>query len=966
MDADNDGLINIHELQLGTALNLFDSDGDRLADSLEGIWELDPLAFNAHLAQLANSHDGSFSLWKTGFDTSEGYISGPLHTQQNWRASDTVQLSQQQARMVDTYGQQNYFERYFGVGETRELWLSFRAALLPGSLPNPLELNEPAVALWGSGQPNTISIWQPNTQEWASFPTTGDTTVWNDYLMQLDYQAQEWMLLQNGQVIARSIPFKDDDLVTLSRFKALQSGSSIHGAPSSRSAYFDDFQLSNTEPAGLDFDQDGLLNSLERNLQSDLFATDTDSDGLPDPWEYQFGLNLLENDAEQDADADLMTNYAEFVRGQDPSIADENQDGFPDGQPIPGTVFMQQWDLRYDPNRHNIDHIERPDSKDTIALNQLAWDAGFITLDNSVGRRIRGYITAPVTGTYQFWLYGNDFAEFWLSPNASPIDSKRIAFNSMRNFEDAYEEFAGQCSQLIQLQAGERYYFELFHHGNAIRNYFAVAWKYGSLAQASIIESEYLSSFVWDPADLDDDALSDEKERLYGLDPLSNVGIHGRLGDFDGDGWSNFWELQRGSDPSVRNPYPKRDRSELFPQVEFVDTHALDKWTLTNIGHLHQIDAFEQGNNTVHIAATGKHVHNFAYAYQQLNTPFKITTQLQYTYCEDTYAEAGIKIRGSLAHRSAYYDLSFSPDGRISSRIRPKTADNHKNLHNVYNGHHSKVWLRVEYDGSILTSAYSYDQVQWFELDRQVLNWNNQLYVGLAATSLDPLEVIGAQFDNITIDQDSDRDGLWDAEEAALGTDPLLADTDGDGYSDFDEVKQLDSDPLVFDGMTIGELVANQSGSEAAVRAGSWKQKGSALHAMDYRGELEYLLDVPADGYYRLDLTIREASPYRGTSEFKLDAQLDALPLGLEVARASHSESATIRYWLPWIQAGTKTLTLDWINHDLGAALQVDSLQLRPPLILSPNKPGPCGKHAIKQTNSSSPRSPSPSLRPTT
>ena len=130
--------------------------------------------------------------------------------------------------------------------------------------------------------------------------------------------------------------------------------------------------------------------------------------------------------------------------------------------------------------------------------------------------------------------------------------------------------------------------------------------------------------------------------------------------------------------------------------------------------------------------------------------------------------------------------------------------------------------------------------------------------------------------------------------------------------------------------MTIGEIVAHNSGSEAAVRAGSWKQNGSALHAMDYRGKLEYLLDVPVDGYYRLDLTIREASRYRGTSEFKLAAQLGALPLGLEVARASYNDPATIRYWLPWIQAGTKTLTLDWINHDLGAALQVDTVQLRP------------------------------------
>ncbi len=42
---------------------------------------------------------------------------------------------------------------------------------------------------------------------------------------------------------------------------------------------------------------------------------------------------------------------------------------------------------------------------------------------------------------------------------------------------------------------------------------------------------------------------------------------------------------------------------------------------------------------------------------------------------------------------------------------------------------------------------------------------------------------------------DSDRDGLFDAEEAALGTNPNLADTDGDGYSDLQEV-ETGHDPL--------------------------------------------------------------------------------------------------------------------------------------------------------------------------
>lgn len=42
---------------------------------------------------------------------------------------------------------------------------------------------------------------------------------------------------------------------------------------------------------------------------------------------------------------------------------------------------------------------------------------------------------------------------------------------------------------------------------------------------------------------------------------------------------------------------------------------------------------------------------------------------------------------------------------------------------------------------------------------------------------------------------DSDRDGLSDAQEAELGTDPLLVDTDGDGYDDQQEV-ETGHDPL--------------------------------------------------------------------------------------------------------------------------------------------------------------------------
>jgi Tol biopolymer transport system component len=57
--------------------------------------------------------------------------------------------------------------------------------------------------------------------------------------------------------------------------------------------------------------------------------------------------------------------------------------------------------------------------------------------------------------------------------------------------------------------------------------------------------------------------------------------------------------------------------------------------------------------------------------------------------------------------------------------------------------------------------------------------------------------------------EDADGDGLINSEELALGTDPFLADTDGDGLADGDEVRTYLTDPLVpdtdEDGLSDGE-----------------------------------------------------------------------------------------------------------------------------------------------------------------
>ena len=52
----------------------------------------------------------------------------------------------------------------------------------------------------------------------------------------------------------------------------------------------------------------------------------------------------------------------------------------------------------------------------------------------------------------------------------------------------------------------------------------------------------------------------------------------------------------------------------------------------------------------------------------------------------------------------------------------------------------------------------------------------------------------------VEVPTDSDGDGLSDAEEARLGTNPQRGDTDQDGFTDGEEVVHRKSNPLIKDG----------------------------------------------------------------------------------------------------------------------------------------------------------------------
>jgi len=92
------------------------------------------------------------------------------------------------------------------------------------------------------------------------------------------------------------------------------------------------------------------------------------------------------------------------------------------------------------------------------------------------GDRTRGYVTAPSTGAYTFWVAGDDNTELWLSTDDDPGERRRIAYDPDWSNPRDWDDAPSQRSEPVELVAGRRYYLEVRHHNWTGGDHWAVGW----------------------------------------------------------------------------------------------------------------------------------------------------------------------------------------------------------------------------------------------------------------------------------------------------------------------------------------------------------------------------------------------------------------------------------------------------------------------------------------------------------
>ncbi|MBN1269426.1 MAG: hypothetical protein JXB04_07560 [Kiritimatiellae bacterium] len=288
-----------------------------------------------------------------------------------------------------------------------------------------------------------------------------------------------------------------------------------------------------------DADFDGFSNYLEF-LGSDSIANtsdwtdptspDTDGDGMPDGWEYTYGLDPRSAaDAGEDPDDDGLTNDQEFyLRQTNPRLRDTDADGLPDGAEV----------LQYGSNPHAQDT-----DADGLLDGREVWDRD---LDGVFDGGFFNFPSNHVAGN----LDGDAFAD-------GPMDWDTDGDGMPDGFEviDAFGNIRDPAlNPFDDTDADEDF------DGDGLTNYEEYRVQDALVGQHPGLFDPAFADAVWDyptdpfDADSDDDGMPDGWEVMLGLHPLDPIPTGpdtsyvryddlGVDGDLDGDGLFNLREF---------------------------------------------------------------------------------------------------------------------------------------------------------------------------------------------------------------------------------------------------------------------------------------------------------------------------------------------------------------------------------------------------------------------------------------
>ncbi len=157
---------------------------------------------------------------------------------------------------------------------------------------------------------------------------------------------------------------------------------------------------------------------------------------------------------------------------------------------VTGTISREVWNNVSGTLISSIPITTPPSLTEELSIFQSPQSFG-----DNYGQRIRGYVCAPETGNYIFWIASDDNSELWLSTNEKPDGKVKIAYVSGSTSPRQWTKYSSQKSASIYLIKGQKYYIEALHKEGTMADNCAVGWQLPSGIQERPIPGSRLSQF---------------------------------------------------------------------------------------------------------------------------------------------------------------------------------------------------------------------------------------------------------------------------------------------------------------------------------------------------------------------------------------------------------------------------------------------------------------------------------------
>ncbi|MBN2592037.1 MAG: hypothetical protein JXA81_00915 [Sedimentisphaerales bacterium] len=166
-----------------------------------------------------------------------------------------------------------------------------------------------------------------------------------------------------------------------------------------------------------------------------------------------------------------------------------------------GAAVMSRWENIQTTDINTLKSSPKyPNNPDvTEMVDSFLWDGADLSY---YGARIEGWVYAPATGDYTFWLATDDQGELWLSSDDDSSNAQMIAYvkdsptatGGWTNLNE-WTKYASQMSEPIPLVAGEKYYIMAIWKENEGGDHCHVAWQGPGIPDITTIPGSNLSPF---------------------------------------------------------------------------------------------------------------------------------------------------------------------------------------------------------------------------------------------------------------------------------------------------------------------------------------------------------------------------------------------------------------------------------------------------------------------------------------